>query len=74
MGQRLDFLITQLEETYVPPQTLPFMNLLLKGTWINVYNSWAMTKKLKALPSLEDANEEEQGHITSESKVSEGSP
>lgn len=46
IAQRIDFVVGQLKETYVPPQTLPFMNLLLQGSWLNVYNSWTVRRKM----------------------------
>lgn len=48
MAQRIEFVVEKLAETYVPPQTLPFMNLLLEGTWANTYNSWAVRRRVLA--------------------------
>ena len=48
VAQRIEFVVDRLAETYVPPQTLPFMNLLLEGTWINAYNSWALRRQVLA--------------------------
>ena len=48
VAQRIEFVVDKLAETYVPPQTLPFMNLLLEGTWVNAYNSWALRRQVLA--------------------------
>jgi hypothetical protein len=48
VAQRVEFVVDRLAETYVPPQTLPFMNLLLEGTWVNAYNSWALRREALA--------------------------
>ncbi len=48
VAQRIEFVVDRLAETYVPPQTLPFMNLLLEGAWVNAYNSWALRRQVLA--------------------------
>ncbi len=52
IAQRIDFVVGQLKEKYVPPQTLPFMNLLLQGSWLNLYNSWTVRRKTAEARSL----------------------
>jgi len=60
IAQRIDFVVGQLKETYVPPQTLPFMNLLLQGCWLNIYNSWTVRRSVwEKRDSSMDAEEEE---------------
>lgn len=65
IAQRIDFVVSQLAESYVPPQTLPFMNLLLEGTWINNYNSWSVRRQLfderkRARQGEEEEDEEDE--------------
>ena len=48
-AQRIEFVVDKLAETYVPPQTLPFMNLLMEATWVNVYNSWTLRREVRSV-------------------------
>lgn len=60
IAQRIEFVVGQLKETYVPPQTLPFMNLLLQGSWLNVYNSWTVRRKMAEARGLLAGEEEDE--------------
>ena len=61
IAQRIDFVLSQLSELYVPPQTLPYMNLLLQGTWVNVYNSWTVRRQMTdARAEYEEEEDEEE--------------